>query len=85
MAHAHKGKMKMSKAMGEILKAPKKVEKVVETVAKYVNKTHWDTKEAFAAAVEKSGVNPNAINVNSEWDLYQSDTEGYRNHLKLEK
>ena len=85
MAHAHKGKKKMSKAMGEILKAPKRVEKTVKTAAKYVNKTHWDTKEAFAAAVEKSGVNPNAINVNSEWDLYQSDTEGYRNHLKLEK
>ena len=85
MAHAHKGKKKVSKAMGAILKAPKKVEKVVETVAKYVNKTHWDTKEAFAAAVDASGINPNAINVNAEWDLYQSDTEGYRNHLKLEK
>ena len=85
MAHAHKGKKKISKAMGAILKAPKKVEKVVETVAKYVNKTHWDTKEAFAAAIDASGVNPNAINVNAEWDLYQSDTEGYRNHLKLEK
>ena len=84
MAQAHKGKKKISKAMGAILKAPKKVEKVVETVAKYVNKTHWDTKEAFAAAIDASGVNPNAINVNAEWDLYQSDTEGYMNHLKLE-
>ena len=85
MAHAHKGKKKVSKAMGEILKAPKKAEKVVKAAEKYVNKTHWDTKEAFAAAVTASGVNPNAINVNAEWDLYQSDTEGYRNHLKLEK
>ena len=84
MAHAHKGKKKVSKAMGAILKAPKKVEKVVETVAKYVNKTHWDTKEAFAAAINASGINPNAINVNSEWDLYQSDKESYKNHLKLE-
>jgi len=82
MAHAHKGKKKVSKAMGEILKAPKKVVKAAE---KYVNKTHWDTKEAFAAAIEKSGVKPNAINVNSEWDVYQSDKEGYKNHLKLEK
>ena len=82
MAHAHKGKKKMSKAMGEILKAPKKV---VKAAIKHVNHTHWDTKEAFSAAVERSGVNPNAINVNAEWDLYQSDTEGYRNHLKLEK
>jgi len=85
MAHAHKGKKKVSKAMGEILKAPKKVEKTVKAAVKYVNHTHWDTKEAFAAAIEKSGVNPDAINVNSEWDLYKSDTEGYRNHLKLEK
>ena len=84
MAHAHKGKKKISKAMGAILKAPKKVEKVVETVAKYVNKTHWDTKEAFAAAIDASGINPNAINVNSEWDFYQSDKDGYKNHLKLE-
>ena len=84
MAHAHKGKKKVSKAMGAILKAPKKVEKVVKAAEKYVNKTHWDTKEAFAAAIDASGVNPDAINVNAEWDLYQSDTEGYRNHLKLE-
>ena len=85
MAHAHKSKKKVSKAMGEILKAPKKAEKVVKAAVKYVNKTHWDTKDAFAAAIDASGVNPDAINVNSEWDLYQSDTEGYRNHLKLEK
>ena len=85
MAHAHKGKKKVSKAMGAILKAPKKVEKTVKAAKKYVNKTHWDTKEAFAAAINASGINPNAINVNAEWDLYQSDKEGYRNLLKLEK
>ena len=85
MAHAHKGKKKVSKKMGEILKAPKKAEKVVKAAVKYVNKTHWDTKDAFSAAIEKSGVNPNAINLNAEWDLYQSDKEGYKNHLKLEK
>ena len=85
MAHAHKGKKKVSKAMGAILKAPKKAEKVVKAAVKYVNHTHWDTKEAFTAAINASGINPNAINVNAEWDLYQSDTEGYRNHLKLEK
>ena len=85
MAHAHKGKKKVSKAMGEILKAPKKAEKKVKAAVKYVNKTHWDTKGAFAAAIDASGVNPDAINVNAEWDLYQSDKDGYRNHLKLEK
>ena len=85
MAHAHKGKKKVSKAMGAILKTPKKAEKVVKAAVKHVNHTHWDTKEAFAAAIEKSGVNTNAININSEWDFYQSDKEGYKNHLKLEK
>ena len=85
MAQAKKSKKKISKAMEEVLKTPKKVEKVVETVVKYVNKTHWDTKEAFAAAIDKTGINPNAINVNAEWDLYQSDTDGYKNHLNLEK
>jgi len=85
MAHAHKGKKKVSKAMGAILKAPKKAEKVVKAAVKHVNHTHWDTKEAFAAAIDASGINPNAINLNAEWDLYQSDKEGYRNHLKLEK
>ena len=80
-----KGKKKVSKAMGAILKTPKKAKKAVKAAVEHVNHTHWDTKEAFAAAVERSGVNPNAINVNAEWDLYQSDTEGYRNHLKLEK
>jgi hypothetical protein len=84
MAQAKKTKKKISKAMGEILKAPKKVEKVVKAAEKYVNKIHWDSKEAFAAAVVASGVNPNALNLNSEWDLYQSDTDGYKNHLKLE-
>ena len=82
---ANKGKKKVSKAMGEILKAPKKAKKVVKAAEKYVNKIHWDTKDAFSAAITASGINPNAINVNAEWDLYQSDTEGYRNHLKLEK
>jgi len=85
MAQAKKSKKKISKAMGELLKTPKKVEKVVKAAVKHVNHTHWDTKDAFAAAIGASGVNPNAINVNAEWDLYQSDTEGYRNHLKLEK
>ena len=37
MAHSHKGKKKVSKAMGEILKAPKKVEKAVKHAIK-----HWN-------------------------------------------
>jgi hypothetical protein len=85
MAQAKKSKKKISKAMGELLKTPNKVEKVVEVATKYVNKTHWDTKEAFAAAIDKSGLSVDQINVNSEWNLYQSDKDGYRNYNKLEK
>ena len=44
MAHAHKGKKKVSKAMGAILKTPKKAEKVVKADVKHVNHTQWDTK-----------------------------------------
>ena len=80
---AQKGKKKVIKAMKEVLKAPKKVKKVVESTAKYVNKTHWDTKEAFAAAIDKSGLSSDQVNVENEWSLYQSDKEGYRNTLKL--
>ena len=80
---AQKGKKKAIKAMKEVLTAPKKVKKVVESTAKYVNKTHWDTKEAFAAAIDATGLSSDQVNVNAEWDLYQSDKEGYRNHLKL--
>ena len=36
--------------MGEILKAPKKVEKVVKAAVSMSIK-HWDTKEAFSAAI----------------------------------
>ena len=80
---AQKGKKKASKAMKEVLTAPKKVKKVDESTAKYVNKTHWDTKEAFAAAIDKSGLSSDQVNVENEWSLYQSDKEGYRNTLKL--
>ena len=84
MARAHKGKKKVSKAMGEILKAPKKVEKVVKAAKKYVNKVHWDTIEEFTTSISKIGLKPDQINIPAEWDLYKSDTKGYRNHLKLE-
>ena len=78
MARAHKGKKKVSKAMGAILKAPKKVEKTVKTAVK------WDTIEEFTTSISKIGLKPDQINIPAEWDLYKSDTKGYRNHLKLE-
>ena len=84
MAHAHKSKKKVSKAMGEILKAPKKAEKAVKAAVKYVNHTHWDTIEEFTTAINKTGLRSDQINISAEWNLYQSDKEGYRNSLKLE-
>ena len=84
MAQVHKGKKKVSKAMGTILGAPKKVEKTVKAAVKYVNHTHWDTIEEFTTAINKIGLRPDQINIPAEWDLYKSDTKGYRNHLKLE-
>ncbi len=83
MASKGKSKKKAIKSMEKILTTPKKVKKAVETVTEYVNKTHWDTKEAFAAAIDATGLSSDQVNVNAEWDLYQSDKQGYRNHLKL--
>ena len=80
---AQKGKKKAIKSMEKLLKTPKKVKKVVETAAEYVNKTHWDTKEAFASAIDATGLSSDQVNVENEWSLYQSDKEGYRNTLKL--
>jgi len=83
MAHAHKGKKKVSKAMGAILKAPKKAEKVVKAAKKHVNHTHWDTIEDMATALEHSGLTPEQINVHQEWEAYQSDKDDYRNVQNL--
>ena len=83
MAHAHKGKKKVSKKKGAILEAPKKAEKVVKAAEKYVNKTHWNTIEDMATALNHSGLTPEQINVHNEWELYQSDKDGYRNIQNL--
>ena len=83
MARANKSKKKVSKAMGEILKAPKKVKKVVKAAEKYVNKVHWDTIEDMATALEHSGLTPEQINIHNEWEAYQSDKDDYRNVQNL--
>ena len=85
MAQAKKTKKKITKVLTPIIESPKKVEKTVEVAVKYVNKTHWDTKEAFTAAIDKTGLSADQVNVNAEWSLYQEDKEGYKNHMKLEK
>ena len=70
MAHAHKGKKKVSKAMGEILKAPKKVEKAVKHASK-----HWNNLEDFRKSVVASGID---LNVEEEYEFFKSDPENFK-------
>ena len=70
MAHAHKGKKKVSKAMGTILKAPKKVEKTVKAASK-----HWNNLEEFRQSVVASGVD---LNVEEEYEAFKSDPENFK-------
>ena len=70
MAHAHKGKKKVSKAMGAILKAPKKVEKAVKHASK-----HWNNLEEFRQSVITSGVQ---LNVEEEYEAFKSDPENFK-------
>ena len=70
MAHAHKGKKKISKKMGAILKAPKKVEKAVKHASK-----HWNDLEDFRKSVVASGVD---LNVEEEYEFFKSDPENFK-------
>ena len=70
MAHAHKGKKKVSKKMGAILKAPKKVEKAVKHASK-----HWNDLEDFRKSVVASGVD---LNVEEEYEFFKSDPESFK-------
>ena len=70
MAHAHKSKKKVSKAMGEILKAPKKVEKAVKHASK-----HWNNLEEFRKSVTDSGI---SLNVDEEYEFFKSDPENFK-------
>ena len=70
MAHAHKSKKKVSKAMGEILKAPKKVKKAVKHASK-----HWNNLEDFRKSVVASGVD---LNVEEEYEFFKSDPENFK-------
>ena len=70
MAHAHKSKKKISKAMGEILKAPKKVKKAVKHASK-----HWNSIEEFRKSVVASGI---SLNVDEEYEFFKSDPENFK-------
>ena len=60
----------MSKAMGEILKAPKKVERAVKHASK-----HWNNLEDFRKSVVASGVD---LNVEEEYEFFKSDPENFK-------
>jgi len=70
MAHGHKGKKKISKAMGEILKTPKKVKKAVKHASK-----HWNNLEEFRQDVITAGVQ---LNVEEEYEAFKSDPENFK-------
>ena len=67
---AHKGKKKVSKKMGEILKAPKKVEKAVKHASK-----HWNDIQEFRQAVSSSGMD---LDVDAEYEFFKSDPESFK-------
>tara|TARA_B100001564_G_C20494405_1_gene603235 strand:+ start:175 stop:405 length:231 start_codon:yes stop_codon:yes gene_type:complete len=67
MAQAKKGKKKISKAMGEILKAPKK------TVSKASK--NWNDIEDFRKSVIASGIQ---LNVEEEYEYFKTDPENFK-------
>ena len=70
MAQAKKSKKKISKAMGEILQAPKKVEKVVKQTSE-----DWNNLEEFRQSVITSGIQ---LNIEEEYKYYTSDPENFK-------
>ena len=70
MARVNKGKKKVSKKMGAILEAPKKVEKAVKHASK-----HWNNLEDFRKSVVASGVD---LNVEEEYEFFKSDPENFK-------
>jgi len=73
MAQAKKTKKKISKAMGEILQAPKKVEKVV----KQANK-NWNNIEDFRKSVTES-IGVDQLDIDAEYEFFKSDPENFKN------
>jgi len=70
MARVNKGKKKVSKKMGAILEAPKKVEKAVKHASK-----HWNNLEEFRQSVITSGIQ---LNVEEEYEAFKSDPENFK-------
>ena len=60
-----------------------KAEKSSNSEAPKAVAVHWNSIEEFSAAIDASGVSPDAVNVQAEWDLYMSDRSGYKDHMNL--
>ena len=63
--------------------APKKRKAVAVHCHKIDFIESWNSIEEFSAAIDASGVSPDAVNVQAEWDLYMSDRSGYKDHMNL--
>ena len=72
MAQAKKSKKKISKAMGEILKAPKKVEKAVKHASKQLNNI-----EDFRKSVTES-IGVDQLDIDAEYEFFKSDPENFK-------
>ena len=72
MAQAKKSKKKISKAMGEILKAPKKVEKAVKHASK-----NWNNIEDFRKSVTES-IGVDQLDIDAEYEFFKSDPENFK-------
>ena len=72
MAQAKKSKKKISKAMGEILKAPKKVEKAVKHASK-----QWNNIEDFRKSVIES-IGVDQLDIDVEYEFFKSDPENFK-------
>ena len=70
MAQAKKSKKKISKAMGEILKAPKKVEKTVKKASE-----DWNSLQEFRQQVIDSGI---VLDIADEYEYYARDPENFK-------
>ena len=86
MAHGHKSKKKISKAMGEILKTPKKVEEElineINDEDELITDVTWDTIEEFSEAVTSSGMIYNRdfipVNVEALYEAFTSNPEEFK-------
>ena len=71
MAQVKKGKKKISKAMGEILKTPpKKAEKVVKKAS-----TDWNSLQEFRQQVIDAGI---VLDIADEYEYYARDPENFK-------